>query len=86
MAIFNARARAAGHRLRPALAAVALLALSGCVVEPAGYYGGAPAYPAYAAAYPAYGYYAAPPVGVVVGGGWGGWGGGWGRGWGGWRR
>lgn len=85
------RAHLVARRLRPVLAAAALLALSGCVVGP-GYYGyGAPAYPAYAAAYPvapaypAYGY-VAPPVGVVIGGG--GWGYGWGHGWGGgyWHR
>jgi hypothetical protein len=84
MAIINARARSVGRRLRPVIVAATLLALSGCVVGPGGYYGAAPGYPAYAAAYPAYpgyGYYAAPPVGVVVGGG--GWGGGWGHGWGG---
>lgn len=63
---------------RPALAALALLALGGCVYGPG--YGAYPAaYPGYA--YPAYGYptyaYAGPPV--VVGGWWGwhGGGGGW---------
>ncbi len=51
---------------------LAATSLAGCVYYPSGYAYG----PGYAA--PAYAY--APPVNVVVGGGWG-WGGGWGRGW-----
>lgn len=62
---------------RLTIAAAALLALGGCVVAPAPYLYG----------YPAYGYapgYVAAPT-VVVGGGWG-WGWGWhGGGWG-WHR
>lgn len=60
---------------RSALAALALLALSGCVAYPG--YGYGYGYPAYG--YPAYAY-AGPPVVVGVGGGWWGWhGGGWHR-------
>jgi hypothetical protein len=49
---------------------IAGVSLAGCVYYPSGYgYG-----PAYSSGYyaPAYAY--APPVNVVVGGGWGGWG------------
>jgi len=65
------------HRILAATAALALLALSGCVAYPG--YG----YPGYAYA-PAPGYVYAPPVAVGVGIGccwggrhWGGWGGHW---------
>jgi len=51
--------------------------LAGCVYYPSGYGYASPGYYA-----PAYAF--APPVGVVVGGGWG-WGGGWGHGGRGWR-
>jgi hypothetical protein len=65
---------------RIAALTIAGVSLTGCVVYPSGYgYGYAPGYYS-----PGYAY--APPVGVVVGGGW--WGGGWGHGgWGhgGWR-
>ena len=64
------RSRIMRRAVRPALAAACLLALTGCIAYPGGYYGAGPGYPAYAA-YPSYGYYAAPPVGIVVGGGWG---------------
>ena len=50
------------HRILAAGAALALLALSGCVAYPGGYYGGGPYYggPYYA---PAYGYaYGGPSV------------------------
>jgi hypothetical protein len=62
---------------RPALLALALLGLGGCVYYPGYGYYPATTYPAYG--YPAYGYY--PGVAyagpVVVGGGWGWHGGGW---------
>jgi hypothetical protein len=64
---------------RIAALAIAGVSLTGCVVYPSGGY-------AYSPGYYAPGYAYAPPVGVVVGGGW--WGGGWGHGgWGhgGWR-
>ncbi len=51
------------------------MSLAGCVYYPSGYAYGGPGY--------APGYVAAPPVNVVVAGGW--WGGWWGHG-GGWRR
>jgi hypothetical protein len=60
--------------VRFAIAALALVSLSGCVVAPAPY-----GYPGYGYAP---GYVAAPPI--VVGGGWGwgrGYGGGYGRRW-----
>ncbi len=53
--------------LRRSMLIAAVLALPGCVAYGPGY-GYAPGYPA-----PAYGYYAAPPVGIVVGGGGYGW-------------
>jgi hypothetical protein len=66
---------------RTTLAALALLALSGCVAYPGYGYAGYPGYPYAGYGYPAYAYpayaYAGPPV--VVGGGWWGWRGGWRR-------
>jgi len=58
-------ARRGGARLVAAVAAIAMLALSGCVAYPAGPYYGGPAY-TYAPAY-----YAPTPEVVIGGGGFG---------------